>query len=172
MSLRRVCSRAASRGWRAPVVVAIVIGACLATVGLAAERPAGASVPETGTYAGQRLPTAELIEKALACNLFGDVLTCFDTPTAAREAAGAAALACAPMVLYDGGLNTSPSLQIFSSGSTNLGAWANRVSSWKTGCKRGRLTDVPTGTVRSRAANTQEVVPASFNNRADAAWRP
>jgi hypothetical protein len=169
--LHHVCRALTGRTRFALVGLAV----CLTVVGaqsLAATSPSVWSVPDTGSYAGKQFATTALIAKGVSCNLVGSALSCFDTEAGARAALGEVALACAPLVVYDTSGYGGASLSVANSGTTNLGAFANRTSSWKSGCKQGRLTDVATGTVRNLAANSQENVPAAFDNRADTAWRP
>jgi hypothetical protein len=163
--------RTTGRTWFAIVGVGAVIVAGLGAQAFAGTGSTTFSVPETGTYAGKQLPTTELIAKGLACNLDGNTMTCFDTQAAARQASSSVVSACAPMILYDGALNSVPSLQITQSGSTNLLGWANLASSWKTGCKLGRLDDIGNPPY-IKQASTNEVLPGGMNNKADTAYRP
>jgi hypothetical protein len=101
-------------------------------------------------------------------------LSCFDTSGEAAAAAPSSLVAaCDPLQVFDGNF-AGTTLSIFTSGWTNLGAFANITSSWSTGCKQGKLSDLINGggTQRSLAANSSEVLPSTFNNKADAAWRP
>jgi hypothetical protein len=148
-----------------------VLAAVLSAQAFAATPAKVAQVPDFAIYNGKQLPISEVFAKELSCNLVTDTLTCFDTQAAARTALGETALACAPLQVFDNATYGGGSISITTSGWTGLGFLANKVSSWKTGCKHGKLLDVPTGTPLLRSPGTEEVVPAFINNLADSVWR-
>ena len=139
-------------------------------------------LPATATYGDLEVPVSLAVGMGLNCNLIGDGLSCYpseaDAQTAAVDAAVLAASCSPPMTLYDGTSFTGASVSIFTQGVwINLsgigGGFANRTSSWVTGCAGGYLADGTggAGTRIGMAAGGQQASLGTFNNLASSARR-
>lgn len=143
-----------------------------------------AAFPDSGSYKGIVSPSEKLVTRGLACNIIGPKLTCYDTELEALEAGRAetqepmsVAATCSPplSVYMDQGFQGG-SLSFYSyPGWQDLpSSWRNQTSSWKSGCRAGRLSDYTGGggnQIGLPAGSTASSMPSGWNDRADAIYR-
>lgn len=159
----------------AVVVASCLLGLCAATVQAAPSAPA--EFPSFGTYKGQVYDSETLVNLGLTCNVDGGSLECFDSAREARRALADAQRArglefCEPLSVYQASGFAGGSLQYNTSSNLPV-SWRNTVSSWRAGCRFGKLFDGlnQTGASVGLAAGQGDASMTTFNNRADSVYR-
>jgi hypothetical protein len=138
--------------------------------------------PATGTYKGATAPSEDLVTRGLSCNVVRGDLSCYDSraeadrATGQRAALGVLSTCSPPLRVWYGGNFTGSNLSFYDyPGWQNLpAAYVNQVSSWQTGCRSGKLSDLNGGggAQLSLGANqSQGVMPLGWNDKANAIYR-
>jgi hypothetical protein len=163
------------------LAAAAVVTAAGAATGTAA-RPAPEPFPTVGTYRGELIDSEVLVTSGLACTLVVGILSCYDSRADARAAATtrlerAGVPSCSPPleVWWDGGFQGGSLAYYDHPGWQALpDAWLGQVSSWRSGCRPGRLSASSAGgvpTIGLPPGGLAGVMPAGWNDRAGAIYR-
>jgi hypothetical protein len=169
------------------VIAAAASAICLPSGAVAA--PIAQEPPATANFNGTDYTWSQVAKLQLSCVISGGRATCFATQVEADRVATlqvnpfaapplTAAATCTPALTVWAGPNSTG----FSASYTDYPGWnnlpvglKNDVSSWRPGCRPGRLSDLDNGggpqITLGSGSPTQSPMPSGWENRANSAYR-
>jgi hypothetical protein len=168
------------------VIIAAVCAICIPSGALAA--PVVQEPPTFATFNGMDYSWDQAAKLQLSCVISGVRATCFATQSEADRTAAlqanpfaapslSTAASCAPALTVWAG----PGMTGLSASYTDYPGWynlpaglKNDVSSWRSGCRPGRLSDLDGGggpQITLASGGSQSPMPSGWNDRANAAYR-